>query len=377
MLIEASISGHLPEPLEIDSKDHRGLSPLNCAAIKGDFDLVKLLIINGSASVDSPSPKGCTPLLYAARGGYAEVVRFLLHRGASPLVQDHAGGTVLHHAIEKGHTEVLSVLQEQGIDVHTSIEIPDNAGRTPVFEAIDNHESPMIVRLLTKPRKDGGFEAKLNIMNYNGQTPLFSAAREGHFEIIKFMIEECDCRVDLTGGELFKEDYDEAEERYDSLEEKFFMEAYKNCMTPLHVAVALGYEDIMMYLVQQGANPNLQTKIKGYTALHLAVLANKPEIIIELLTKTQANPQLPDFSGRTLQDMVELYLPSYIDSFRTLIDNLQALQQKRETEEVKLEVIAEETIGGLASQASSGELPPVIAKHYYNPDDERTLKGVG
>lgn len=168
MLIEASTSGHLPEPLEIDTKDHRGLSALNCAAIKGDFDMAKLLLINGGANVDGSSPKGCTPLLYAARGGYAEVVRFLLMKKASPLRQDNAGGTVLHHAIEKGHTEVLSVLQEHGIDVHSAIEIPDNAGRTAVFEAIDNHENSDILKLITKSRKDGGFEAKVNILNYNG-----------------------------------------------------------------------------------------------------------------------------------------------------------------------------------------------------------------
>jgi len=42
----------------------------------------------------------------------------------------------------------------------------------------------------------------------------------------------------------------------------------------------------MHYLIEKGANPNLQTKIKGYSCLHLAVLANKPEIVIELLTKT-------------------------------------------------------------------------------------------
>lgn len=35
------------------------------------------------------------------------------------------------------------------------------------------------------------------------------------------------------------------------------MDAYKNCMTPLHVAVVLGYEDIMLYLIEKGANPNL------------------------------------------------------------------------------------------------------------------------
>jgi hypothetical protein len=45
--------------------------------------------------------------------------------------------------------------------------------------------------------------------------------------------------------------------------------------------------------------------MRGYAALHVAVLANKPELIIELLTKSQASPYLPDFSGRILEDMVE------------------------------------------------------------------------
>jgi len=44
LIVEASISGHTPEPLEIDMKDHRGLTPLNCAAIKGDLKLTKLLV---------------------------------------------------------------------------------------------------------------------------------------------------------------------------------------------------------------------------------------------------------------------------------------------------------------------------------------------
>ena len=142
------------------------------------------------------------------------------------------------------------------------------------------------------------------------------------------MVENCDIKVDLTQGELFKEEYDDSDTNYQSLEEKFFMDAYKNCMTPLQVATVLGYDDIMLYLIEHGANPNLQTKIKGYSTLHLAVLANKPEIIIELLTKTQANPYLPDFGGRTLQDMIEIFIPSYLESFKTLLDNLQYLKSK-------------------------------------------------
>ena len=46
------------------------------------------------------------------------------------------------------------------------------------------------------------------------------------------------------------------ENDYESLEEKFFIEAYKNCMTPLHLSIVMGSEDIAMYLIQKGASPN-------------------------------------------------------------------------------------------------------------------------
>ncbi len=91
------------------------------------------------------------------------------------------------------------------------------------------------------------------------------------------------------------------------------MEAYKNATTPLHLACILGHDHIMQYLIDKGANPNKQTSIKGYTCLHLAVLSNKPEIIIELLTKTNASPHIPDYSGRTLTDMIEMFIPDYLE----------------------------------------------------------------
>lgn len=44
----------------------------------------------------------------------------------------------MHHAIEKGHIGVLEILLEHGVDVYSVIEIADNAGRTPIFEAVEN-----------------------------------------------------------------------------------------------------------------------------------------------------------------------------------------------------------------------------------------------
>ena len=76
-------------------------------------------------------------MIYAGRGGYSEVVRYLLSKHASPLKQDNAGGSVLHHSIEKGHLTVLEVMLEHGVDVYSAIELADNAGRTPLFEAVE------------------------------------------------------------------------------------------------------------------------------------------------------------------------------------------------------------------------------------------------
>jgi ankyrin repeat protein len=65
------------------------------------------------------------------------------------------------------------------------------------------------------------------------------------------------------------------------------MHAFKNCMTPLHCSSVLGYDEIALYLVEEGgADINFPTAKRRYTSLHLAVLANKPEMIIEILTKT-------------------------------------------------------------------------------------------
>lgn len=118
--------------------------------------MVKILVSRGQAKVDQSSPKGCTPLIYSGRGGYSKCVEFLLDKKASALKQDNAGGTVLHHAIEKGHTQVLETMLGLGIDVYSAIEIADNAGRTPLFEAVENMDDdtpPMeMIKILTNKK---------------------------------------------------------------------------------------------------------------------------------------------------------------------------------------------------------------------------------
>ena len=59
----------------------------------------------------------------------------------------------------------------------------------------------------------------------------------------------------------------------------------------------------------------MKTKVKGYTCLHLSVLSNKPEMVMDLLRKTNADPLVEDSEGRTLLDMIYKYMPLYADIF--------------------------------------------------------------
>ena len=70
------------------------------------------------------------------------------------------------------------------MDVYSAIEIADNGGRTPIFEAVDNNVSADLIRMLTRKRNQGGFGASVNVINYIGQTPLFSAVREANLETL-------------------------------------------------------------------------------------------------------------------------------------------------------------------------------------------------
>ncbi len=65
----------------------------------------------------------------------------------------------MHHAIEKGHLNVLETMLQHGVDVYSAIEIADNAGRTPLFEAVENlndensESGNEIIRILTRSKE--------------------------------------------------------------------------------------------------------------------------------------------------------------------------------------------------------------------------------
>eukprot|EP00438_Fugacium_kawagutii_P007857 Skav210122 [mRNA] locus=scaffold2194:192528:194704:+ [translate_table: standard] len=100
---------------------HPGYTPLDWARHHGHNQVAQILEAalspKGSQKVRSfyQLSGGQTPLHWAAISGRAKVVRLLLEHRASPQTRDNFDGkTPLDEAREKGHTEVVQILEAAG-----------------------------------------------------------------------------------------------------------------------------------------------------------------------------------------------------------------------------------------------------------------------
>jgi ankyrin repeat protein len=77
---------------------YNGWSPLAWSAVRGDEDVMKLLLRIEGIDVDVKCPKGRTPLSFAAENGHVGIARLLLAAGANPNTRDDMLRTPLHWA---------------------------------------------------------------------------------------------------------------------------------------------------------------------------------------------------------------------------------------------------------------------------------------
>jgi uncharacterized protein len=144
------------------------------------------------------------------------------------------------NAVKLGDVKDVSALIQRGMDVNTT----DQSGNALLaIAAREGH--PDIVKLLINER------AKLNARNANGETALSLAAFQGHLEIVRQLV-EAGASPDTTGW------------------------------PPLVYAAFNGYEDIVVYLLGQGADVNI-TAVNGMTPLMAAARGGFMPITRKLL----------------------------------------------------------------------------------------------
>ncbi len=239
---------------DVNTKNNWGITPLLGASMKGNRELVELLIAHG-ADVNMGYWNG-TPLLAAAAAGHTDVVTVLIAKGADINASDNQGRTALAVAKQGNHNEVVSILRKHGAKEGASAPpedvkpMRDNdppavpvepAPSQSLHEAAKNGDLAAVKRLIAEG-------ADVNARNDKGETPLHHAAAWGSKDVVEQLISE--------GADVHTKD--------------------GRGRTPLHHAALWGGRDIAELLISEGAASNEEDN-DGQTPLYVAMHCGTPD----------------------------------------------------------------------------------------------------
>jgi ankyrin repeat protein len=152
----------------VNKRDSWGRSPLWIAGETGQLACVQLLVEVGS-ELDAVSKSGKSALHVAVGAGHVDVVKYLIDKGADVDRTDHSGRTPCHFAAFKGIVPVLELLFKH----KARYSWRDSEGLTPVHLAVQQTDNLLAIECLLQ------HGASPHTPDYNGKTPLHSAAAKG------------------------------------------------------------------------------------------------------------------------------------------------------------------------------------------------------
>lgn len=115
--------------------------------------------------------------------------------------------------------------------------------------------SVTIVQELQKRIYKTNFSMMLETKNNDDVVPLHIACREGHFEVVKLLLECRKCTINIKSG--------------------------VKCKTPLHFACESGNINIVKLLLENGAQKDVQSRSSGSYPVHVAARYGHVEVMEE------------------------------------------------------------------------------------------------
>ncbi len=104
----------LEKAADVNETDNEGRTALMFAVTNMHRDSANVLLEHG-ADVNLKANDGCTALMLAASSGESDLARALLSKGADVTAKfRESGKTALDLAKERGHTEIVELLQAAG-----------------------------------------------------------------------------------------------------------------------------------------------------------------------------------------------------------------------------------------------------------------------
>mmetsp|Transcript_31254 Transcript_31254/g.87645 ORF Transcript_31254/g.87645 Transcript_31254/m.87645 type:complete len:704 (+) Transcript_31254:67-2178(+) len=208
------VSYLLDEGAEVNCEDRWTGTPLSDAVRENHDEVAELLRMRGARILDMRTI--AEHLCQAASAGDAPLMRRMLDNGADPNAMDYDKRTALHLASSEGHLYCVELLLDSGADLNAS----DRWANTPLSEAVENNQDT-VAELL---RKKGA-----NLLDKEAASAaLLAAVSMGNASRSKRLLE--------NGAKVGAADYDDR--------------------TALHIAASEGYLEIVLLLLDRGANPN-------------------------------------------------------------------------------------------------------------------------
>jgi ankyrin repeat protein len=176
-LVDADLEAQLRvSTAEIDSVDQQGLTALSWAATTGDIDSVETLLRH-SANPNLVAFNGDTALHYAVRTVNPGCIEPLIRYKADVDAQNAWAVTPLHYAT-MNRDDLQHVIPL--VESNAKVDLVDQHGRTPLFRAV-KYNRPKIVRYLLEHK------AQLLIDRW-GQHPLDQALDSGFHEVLETVL---------------------------------------------------------------------------------------------------------------------------------------------------------------------------------------------
>lgn len=166
----------LEKGADIDVTDNVGDTLLHAAVKSGNKSIIQLLLDRG-VYIDEKNNDGRTPLMIAAIKSRADIAKYLVEQGADISVRDDNGNNAFKYAVTGGNKQLIALLMDESADEkskngNNALHMAVSAGSLEAVKAVIA-ENPEL----------------MNERNDKGQTPIFTAAENNKYVIMKELVE--------------------------------------------------------------------------------------------------------------------------------------------------------------------------------------------
>ena len=277
-----------------------GSTPLHLAAAAFGSESVVAALLEHGADVDArEASAGQTPLMFAAANNRATAVQRLLEAGADPSIQTTVVDVATRVAQDRrGHGELRQTLDFiRGCGLEPSVRQMQMA----ILEVREGLDDPLQPQETWGPptRRDhdnvrvryGQYLSIREVLvdKWGGMTALLHAAREGHTEAARALLEGGADVNEVSGG---------------------------TGDSPLLLATINGHFDLAHWLLEQGADPNLAAYNDGLAPLFAVINTQWG------MNSEYAQPRAHDYQATEYLNLVEALLEADADPNAQLNTNL-------------------------------------------------------